>query len=86
MIGFFITIGLSAIFTLPVAVLPSAMVGSAAGVVNTAGQLAGFIFPLLVGYILSVTNNNNYTFVFNLFVVCLVIASLFSTRIRRQAG
>ena len=86
MVGFFfITIGLSAIFTLPVAVMPSAMVGSAAGVVNTAGQIAGFISPLLVGYILSRTDNN-YTIVFNLFVGCLAVAAALSTRIKRQAG
>ncbi|SCM71506.1 MFS transporter [Desulfovibrio sp. 86] len=83
MVGFFfITIGLSAIFTLPVAVMPKEMVGSAAGVVNTAGQIAGFLSPLLVGYILSVTGNN-YTIVFNLFVGCLAIAALLSTRIRK---
>lgn len=84
MIGFFfITIGSGAIFTLPVAALPSAVVGSAMGVVNTAGQIAGFLSPLIVGYMLTVTNNN-FHIVFYFFVVCLLISAVFAQRIKQK--
>lgn len=83
MVGFFfITLASSAIFTLPVAVLPKEVVGSAAGIINTAGQLAGFVSPLLVGILLSKTNDN-YTIVFNLFVACLVFSAACAMKIKK---
>lgn len=82
MIGFFfITIGSAAIFTLPVAALPSQVVGSAMGVVNTAGQVAGFLSPLIVGYILT-QSGGSFDIVFYLFVACLLISAVFAKQIK----
>jgi sugar phosphate permease len=51
-------IGGTALYTLPLTVVPKYAVGGAFGIVNTAGQLAGVFSPLLVGYILKVTDGN----------------------------
>ena len=72
---FFLWIAMASIFTIPIATLPSEVSGSAMGLVNTAGQAAGFLSPLLVGYILTVTNNDYY-YAFMMFVICLALCSL----------
>jgi sugar phosphate permease len=48
----------TAIFTLPLIIVPTQAVGGAFGVVNTAGQLAGVVSPLLIGHLLERTHNN----------------------------
>jgi sugar phosphate permease len=48
----------TAIFTLPLVIVPKHAVGAAFGIVNTAGQLAGVFSPLLVGYVLHVTHGS----------------------------
>ena len=83
MIGFFfITIATAAIYTLPVAGLPSGAAGSAIGIVNTAGQIAGFLSQLLVGYILSKTHGN-FNIAFYLIIVCLLLAAFLASRIKQ---
>ncbi|MDR3591036.1 MAG: MFS transporter [Negativicutes bacterium] len=72
---FFLWIAMASIFTIPIATLPAAVAGSAMGLVNTAGQAAGFLSPLLVGYILTITKNDYY-YAFMMFVICLLISSL----------
>jgi sugar phosphate permease len=75
----------TAIFTLPLVVVPKQVVGSAAGIVNTAGQLAGVISPLLLGYVLDVTHGN-----FDVMLYCLAALTVISiypaTRIRQSAA
>jgi nitrate/nitrite transporter NarK len=83
---FFSTVAGCSLYTIPNATLPSRVVGSAIGLINSAGQLAGFLSPLIVGYILTKTNNNFGT-VFNLFVGCFAVASISAWRIRvREHG
>jgi sugar phosphate permease len=83
---FFSTVAGCSLYTIPNATLPSRVVGSAIGLINSAGQLAGFLSPLIVGYILTKTNNNFGT-VFNLFVGCFALASISAWRIRvREHG
>ncbi len=78
---FFITIATAAIYTLPIAGVPSGAVGAAAGVVNTVGQIAAFLSPLLVGYILSVTGGN-FTIAFYVYILCFVTAAVLASRIK----
>ena len=72
---FFLFIAMASIFTIPIAVLPAEIAGSAMGLVNTAGQIAGFLSPMTVGYILNITNSNYY-YAFMLFVVTLIASSV----------
>ena len=72
------------LFTLPLVISPPAAVGGAFGIVNTVGQTAAFLSPLLVGYVLDVTNRN-FTVVFY-GLVCLCVASAgTASRIRQPA-
>jgi sugar phosphate permease len=59
------------LLTLPLIFVPKQAIGSATGIVNTAGQIAAFSSPLLVGYVLKVTNGNFQTVLY-----CLVASSL----------
>jgi nitrate/nitrite transporter NarK len=72
---FFSTVAGCSLYTIPNATLPNKVVGSAIGLVNSAGQLAGFLSPLIVGYILTRTNND-FNAVFHLFVACFALASV----------
>ncbi len=72
---FFSTMAGCSLYTIPNVALPNKVVGSAIGFVNAAGQLAGFLSPLIVGYILTRTNND-FNVVFHLFVGCFLLASV----------
>jgi nitrate/nitrite transporter NarK len=52
------SLGSAAIFTVPIVTVPKHAVGGAFGIVNTAGQLAGVISPVFVGYLLEITHGN----------------------------
>lgn len=64
----------TAIFTLPLVIVPKHAVGAAFGIVNTAGQVAGVLSPLMVGYILNATGND-----FQVVLYCMVGLALAAT-------
>jgi MFS family permease len=74
----------TALFTLPMLVVPKHVVATAFGVVNTAGQLAGVLAPLLVGYILEFTHEN-FRIVMYVMVLLALVAVYPAIRIQ-QAG
>jgi ACS family glucarate transporter-like MFS transporter len=43
---------------------PESLIGINAGIFNTAGNLAGIVIPIMVGYILQATNSFNYALTF----------------------
>jgi nitrate/nitrite transporter NarK len=56
------------------------------GIVNTVGQVAAFLSPLLIGYLLDVTDKN-FTWVFYCLVGLFLVSSCSATRIRvRPSG
>jgi sugar phosphate permease len=73
----------AAICTVPLLAVPKRAVGSAFGLMNTAGSFAGFVSPVLIGYVLNVTHND-----FERALYCLVglsfIAVLPALQIRIQ--
>jgi len=77
-------IGAIAIITAPLVLVPKELVGGAIGIVNTAGQLAGIVSPLLVGYILDLTRGNFALILSGLGAICL-IAVFPASRIRQTA-
>jgi sugar phosphate permease len=79
----FLFIAAAGLFTLPLLLVPAAAVGSAFGFVNTAGQFAAFFSPLLVGYVLNVTQNN-FTWVFYGFVGLFLIGATTALRIKAR--
>jgi len=79
---FFLFISLGGIFTLPLVLVPPAAVGGAFGLVNTVGQIAAFLSPLLVGYILNATHNN-FTVIFYYVVGLVLTAACAAMQIRQ---
>lgn len=76
---FFLSIALSAFWALPTSVLPSAVIGSAAGFINAGAQLAGMLSPLIVGYLINVSGD--FTTAFMFFAACGILAALITTTI-----
>ena len=72
----------SSIFTLPLVIVPRNTAGSAFGFVNTAAQCAGFLSPLLTGYLLD-TSGSNFVLMLYCFVGCLALSAATATRIRQ---
>src|SRR5262249_42841384 len=72
------------LFTLSLFILPPAAVGGAFGIVNTVGQIAAFLSPLLVGYVLDSTNRNFSVVFYGLVGLCIASAAT-ATRIRHPA-
>ncbi|WP_420105660.1 MFS transporter [Herbaspirillum huttiense] len=69
---FFKSFVLATCIALPTKLLQAQMVGSGVGMVNLGGQLAGFISPLVIGFLVSAFANYDYAFSF------LIGAALFS--------
>jgi sugar phosphate permease len=84
--AFLLIIGITntAIFTLPLLIVPKLAVGSAFGTVNTAGQIAGALSPLLVGYVLSVTGSD-FKLVLYLIAGTGLLALIPASRIQQTA-
>jgi len=74
----------SGIFTLPLVLVPSGAVGGAFGIVNTAGQTAGFLSPILVGYLLEMSDKN-FRLVFFCFVGLFLAAAAAAWQIKPTA-
>jgi len=64
-------VAFTAIFTLPLLIVPKHAVGATFGAVNTAGQISGVLAPLLVGFILELTHND-----FHMVLYCMVALAL----------
>jgi sugar phosphate permease len=71
LVFFFSNVSAAAILMVPIVVVPPAAVGGAFGIVNTAGQIAGVLSPLVIGYLLEATNSD-----FKLMLYLLVALSL----------
>lgn len=76
----FVFMSAGGIFTLPLVVVPRQAVGAAFGFINTAAQLAAFLSPLAIGYVLSATHAD-FTLVLYGCVGFFVVAAAASLRI-----
>jgi sugar phosphate permease len=79
----FLAIADAGINTLPMVIVPLAAVGAAFGLINSAAQLAGFLSPLLVGTVLTLTSDD-FTLVFHGFVAALLAAAIAALFIRQR--
>ncbi|PKE29741.1 MFS transporter [Rahnella sp. AA] len=62
------------VFTLPMKRLPPEVMGAAMGLINTGGTLGGFVAPIAMGYLITVTHGYFSTFVF--LALAMVVAGL----------
>ena len=70
LMGSFVTV-----FTLPMKRLPVETMGAAMGLINTGGTLGGFVSPIVMGYLIGVSQDYYTTFIFlALAMVCAALA------------
>lgn len=70
------------VFTLPMKRLPQEVIGAAMGMINTGGTLGGFVAPIVIGYLVSMTNSFASAFVF--LASCMVVSSLVVIPLRKS--
>lgn len=71
--GFCLSFFTSAFWALPMNTVPKSLMGAISGVINMAGQIAAFLSPLIVGYLVGTSGGFASTFV--LLVVTILISS-----------
>ncbi|MGP9436358.1 MFS transporter [Ewingella sp. AOP8-B2-18] len=62
------------VFTLPMKRLPTDVMGAAMGIINTGGTLGGFVAPIVMGYLITVTQSYLSPFIF--LSVAMVVAGV----------
>lgn len=80
--GLFIGMAFGAIWGLPMNVMPKEIMGSASGFINMAGQIAGFISPMVIGYLVQVSGNFQSAFMF--LIAGSVASALIASTIRQR--
>ncbi|WP_029684840.1 MFS transporter [Tatumella saanichensis] len=83
---FFKSFVFSVAFALPTKILAQRLVGTGIGIINFGGQAAGFVSPLAIGFIISMTNSYPSAFLFLLASIALavVISLTFNTKKIRE--
>ncbi|MGG1660889.1 MFS transporter [Brevibacillus sp. NRS-1366] len=77
--AFFLYVGFACIWSLPLKVLPTEIMGSAAGMINFGGQVAGFISPMVMGFLISAFNGSyNAAFYFLIFSAIISVIACFT--------
>jgi MFS family permease len=76
-VGFFLPAMYGPFWSLPMQLLPSSLMGAGAGLINFAGQIAGFVSPIVIGYTVEVTGTYTVGFLFlaAAAVTCLLITA-----------
>jgi nitrate/nitrite transporter NarK len=80
--GFFLCSFFSAFWAFPMKTIPRTAMGTAAGFINMAGQLAGFIAPILVGYVFG--KSGSFDAVFGLLIASLLGSTAFALTFSKQ--
>lgn len=62
------------VFTLPMKRLPAEVMGAAMGLINTGGTLGGFVAPIAIGYLITISHNYMTTFIF--LALAMVVSGL----------
>lgn len=73
------------VFVIIIKQFPKESVGTATGLINSIAQIGSFLSPLLIGYILKLSNQN-YSIAFLMIVICAVITCLISLSMRHAHG
>ncbi|MEE6178324.1 MFS transporter [Mycobacterium sp. 050134] len=76
-VGFFLPAMYGPFWSLPMQLVPSSLMGAGAGLINFAGQLAGFISPIVIGWTIAVTGTYTAGFLFlaAAAVICFLITA-----------
>ncbi|MBI5542294.1 MAG: MFS transporter, partial [Deltaproteobacteria bacterium] len=73
--GFLLFMASTAIWSLPMVLLPTKAMGAGSGFINTGGQIGGFVTNILIGYVIT-WRGGSYAAGFEVMLGALVIAAL----------
>jgi sugar phosphate permease len=73
--GFAFFMGVGAIWSLPVNLLPSKVMGSASGLINTGGQIGGILSGIIIGWYIQ-RNGGDYSRMWDV-ILCTGIVNAF---------
>lgn len=84
--GFILYVAVGGVFSLPVSAINKEITGRAMGIVNTAGQIAGFLSPLIVGFLVQMSGGGAKSFdtAFMFFIACVITSSLVAMAFPRR--
>ena len=71
--GFTLNMFFTAFWALPMITVPRSIMGVASGFINMAGQVAAFISPILIGYLVDLSGGG-YFLTFGLLIVALIVS------------
>ena len=79
--GFFLFTTTGIVFGLPMSAISKDIAGRAMGIVNTAGQVAGFLSPIIVGYLVQISGTGERSFdtAFMFLIGAMLVSSLVAT-------
>lgn len=81
--GFFLSVAFGALWTLPMTSLSKAVTGRGMSIVNTGGQIAGALAPLIIGYLVHISNGGFGT-TFALMISGVLASSIFAMIIKND--
>ena len=73
--GFFLFMTTGALWALPINLLPPKIMGAGSGLINTGGQIGGFLTGIIIGYYISY-NGGDYTRMFDIMLGGLALSAL----------
>ncbi|MFV3131245.1 MFS transporter [Niveispirillum sp. KHB5.9] len=82
--GFVLNFFFASFWALPISTVPRSRMGVTSGVINTAGQVAGFLSPVAVGYMLEITGGH-FSLTFGVLVVSLLVVGAVALSIPTSA-
>lgn len=80
---FFKSFIFAAAFAIPQRIFPSEVMGSASGLINSGGQLAGFLSPVLIGFLITLFNGS-YDAVFWYLIGALGVSAIIGLSLTRH--
>jgi MFS family permease len=83
--AFFLYLGFAAIWSLPLKILPVEIMGSAAGMINFGGQVAGFISPMVMGFLIS-ASGGSYSAAFWFLIIAAVVSAITGLTLTNARG
>ncbi|WP_371379490.1 MFS transporter [Sporomusa aerivorans] len=82
LVYFFKSFVLAGVMAMPMKMLPGTVVGSATGMINVGGQSAGFVSPIIIGFMISAFNGS-YDAVFWFLISCACLSAISSLTIKK---
>lgn len=83
--GFFVCVAFGGIWALPMNLLPPDVMGSSSGFINFAGQCAGFLSPIIMGYLIQFASGSYYM-AFGFLVIASILAAAIAFTINEKTA